>query len=70
MGKYEIYKFLQEHPFDWFTIRELAKELEVGNRAIRRCVISLEAEKEIKGRCRGTYNNWNREFKIKDKVLK
>lgn len=65
MGKYEIYKFLNEHKGQWFKIKELARELSISERNIRRSVLHLEASNDIKGRCRGDYINWNREYTIK-----
>jgi len=65
MGKYEIYKFLKDNMGKWFKIKEIAKEVNISERNVRRAVIALEAENEISGRCRGDYHNWNREFSIK-----
>ena len=65
MGKYEVYKFLNENKGRWFKIKELSKELCVSERNIRRSVLSLEASGDIAGRCRGNYINWNREYSIK-----
>ena len=64
MGKYEVYKFLNDRSGEWFKIKELASALGVSERNIRRAVVSLEADREIKGRCRGNYDNWNREYTI------
>ena len=65
MGRYEVLKFLIEHSLDWFKIKDLAKELCISERNIRRSVVRLEADNLIFGRCRGNYRNWNREFKIR-----
>jgi hypothetical protein len=64
LTKLDVLDLMRKNPFEWFTIRELCKELNVSSRSIRRSVFSLEAGEWIVGRCRGNYNNWNREFRF------
>ena len=64
MGKIEVLDFLRDHPFDWFTIKELSGALGVSERNVRRTVIYLEAHRWVEGRSRGDYAHWNREFRV------
>jgi DeoR/GlpR family transcriptional regulator of sugar metabolism len=64
MGKVDVIKFCMAYKGSWFTIAELSKELGISERNIRRSVIALEADNVLRGRCRGNYRNWNREFTI------
>lgn len=66
MGQLDILVFLKENKDNWFKIKELASALSVSERNIRRAVIRLEADNLIKGRCRGNYRNWNREYTINE----
>lgn len=66
MGQLDILVFLKENKEEWFKIKELASALSVSERNIRRAVVRLEADGLIKGRCRGNYRNWNREYTINE----
>lgn len=68
MTKLEVLDFLRRNSYDWFTIRELCKELNLSSRSIRRSVLSLESGEWVVGRCRGNYINWNREFKFNNNL--
>lgn len=59
-----------DNPFKHYKIKEIAAAVKVSERNTRRSVVKLEAQGYIKGRCRGNYCNWNREFKLKEDLKK
>lgn len=66
LGKIDVILFLKENKGKWYKIRDLARELSISERNIRKHVISLEATNLIQGRCSGTLTKWYREFSYKE----
>jgi len=64
MGKLDVLDFLRKNDHKYWTIKEISRHIGITERNVRPSVIFLETHGYIYGKCRGNYNNWNREFKV------
>jgi len=63
MGQQDIYDFLKDKNRNWFTSRDISKELEVSIGSVTNCLRKLRVSKSVNYRNSNNRNQFEYKFK-------